>query len=916
MKCLHQPDLKITERQKRGPLSLFMNLLHRTRRGTAASGYMGGGKQMPKKRLTDTPDSAQHARDIFIEEMPFAYAYHQMLFNSLGKPIDYVFLAVNKAFELITSLKSEEIIGRRVTEVIPGIRDDPADWIGVYGDVVQKQQPSTFKQYDKHLNKWFNVYATSPIKDHFITLFMDFTKIVEEQKEQIALFSSLNDVILELDGDLTILRILMAPETPIPLPHDQLPANLDSLIGMNAIQFLEREGSDDFQKAIEQSRASGQKVMLYQHMLLNEQDAWYQLIIKSLCIEGRDRVIISIINVTEQRKLEIKLVENEALFKAVFNQAPIGISITNKDENLYSTVSAGMSVNQAYVDILGRTREELAKLHWTDITHPDDLAADSEQVSRLLAGQIDHYRMEKRYFKPDGSTIWVNFTASTLKNPVNQSNSYLCLLEDITQRKTLEQSLQESERSKSVLLSHLPGLAYRCLNDPQWTMKFVSDGCFALTGYYAQSLIDNRDLSYNDLIAPAYRAEVYEKWQQVITARGNFRLEYEIITAGGETKWVLEMGQPIFDAYGQLEALEGVVFDISEQKQREQQILFMSEHDETTRLYNLMFFDKLCRRHNLEHTYPLTVVQCDVDGLRLINNAFGIEEGNALLLRVATLLARSCGENNTLARTGDDDFSLLMPHTGVEAAENFIRRVTEDIDAENRREGVPYHISLSFGYGTRQTPAEEVGVMLKTAYGSLNNQKILNLRSSHSATLTSFMTALHARSEETEEHAQRLLELSALIGQELGLSQKSMSELALFSKLHDIGKIGISDTILKKPGPLTEAEWIIMRKHSEIGYQIALSLDDISHVAQDIMTHHERWDGSGYPQGLRGDAIPLPARILAIADAYDAMTQDRVYRKAMPKVSALNEIRNRAGTQFDPHIVQAFFRIVARGGLA
>ncbi len=869
---------------------------------------------MRKIRHINTACLAQRALQRFIDEMPYAFAYHRMLFDSFGKPVDYVFLSVNKAFEHTISLKGADVIGRRVTEVFPGIQNDSANWIGDFGEVVRTQQPKKFKKYGPLLNKWFSVYAMCPVKDHFATLFMDDTKIVEEQKEQLELLGALNDVIMELDEHYTILRLLMAPDTPIPLPREQIPANMDELIGMNAMRFLEREGTGDFQKALEQARVGGQKVMLYQHMLLNGQDAWYQLIISSLTLEGHLRYIISIINITEQKKLEIKLMQNEALFQAVFDQAPIGISVTSKDENLYSAVSAGSNVNQAYVDILGRPREELARLHWTDITYPDDLAADTAQVSRLLAGQIDRYRMEKRYFKPDGSTIWVNFTASTLRNPVNQSSSYLCLLEDITKRKTLEQSLQESERSKSVLLSHLPGLAYRCLNDPQWTMKFVSDGCFMLTGYEAESFVDNRDLCYNDLIAPAYRATVYEKWQQVIAARGSFRLEYEIITASGETKWVLEMGQPIFDAAGQLEALEGVVYDITDQKQREQQILFMSEHDETTKLYNLLYFDKVCRRHNLAHTYPLTAVQCDVDGLRLINNAFGIDEGNALLARVAALLARNCSDCDILARTGDDDFSLLMLKSGAEAAEAFIREAECGINAENSREGAPYHVSLSFGYSTRQSPDEEVGTMLKNAFSSLQNQKILNMRSSHSATLSSIMTALHARSEETEEHAQRLLALTAKIGRALDFSQKSMAELALFSKLHDIGKIGISDAILNKPGPLTEAEWVVMRTHSEIGCRIAKSLEDIAHVAGDILTHHERWDGSGYPQGLRAEAIPLPARILAVADAYDAMTQDRVYRKAMPREAALREIQSQAGKQFDPQIVQIFLAIVAREG--
>jgi len=854
----------------------------------------------------------ENTLDIILKDLPFAYAYHRMVYDDQGNPIDYVFVEVNRAFERMTALKGESVIGRSVTEVIPNIRDDPANWIGVYGGLVRNGEPLVFKQYAKPLAKWFNVYALSAEKDHFVTLFMDITKVVEEQNEQTELFSAMNDVILELDEDFRILRVLIAPDTPIPLPREQQPVKLEALIGMNAMQFLEREGSNAFINALNRAKDTNQKVIYYQHMQLNEQDAWYQLIVKSLAMQGKHRYIISIINITEQKMLEDQLMEKEALFQAVFEQAPIGISITKKDENLHAHISNGTNVNQAYVDILGRSREELSSLHWTDITHPDDLITDAEQLRQLLSGQVDHYRMEKRYFKPDGSTIWVNFMASTLRNPVNQSSSYLCLLEDITKRKILELSLRESERSKSVLLAHIPGLAYRCLNDPQWTMKFVSDGCLALTGYQAESLLDNRDMSYNDLIAPAYRATAYEKWQQVIAERGNFRLEYEIITANGEMKWVLEMGQPVFDSFGQLEALEGVVFDISEQKQREQQLLFMSEHDETTRLYNLMYFDKLCRRYNLEHTYPLSVVQCDVDGLRLINNAFGMDDGNALLVRIANLLAHNSMDNATLARTGDDDFSIIMPNTSVEAAEAFIRKVTSDIDAENVREVSLYHVSLSFGYATRQSPDEEIGVMLKSAFSSLHNQKILHVQSSHSATLSSIMTALHARSEETEEHAQRLLELTAKIGRELNLSQKSMAELALFAKLHDIGKIGISDAILNKPGPLTEAEWMVMRQHSEIGYRIALSLEDIAHVANDILSHHERWDGTGYPHGLQGEAIPLPARILGVADAYDAMTEDRVYRKAMSKEAALSEIRNQAGKQFDPSIVQIFSGIIAR----
>lgn len=844
-----------------------------------------------------------------IEELPFAYAYHRMVWGDNGAPEDYVFVEVNSAFEHMTALNRDDILGKRVTEVIPAIREDPADWIGVYGEVARSRKSVNFRQFSNGLGRWYNVYAFSPEPDHFATVFMDITQIVDEQNEQMELLGGLNDVILELDDDLKIRKVLMSPDTPVPLPSDRLPVNAEALIGLDANDFLGQAGSQEFLQAVERARQSHGKVLYFQPMKLNGQDVWYQLVINSTTIQNRRRFIVSIINVTEQKDLERRLIENEALFQTVFEQAPIGITITRKGPGPYASILDVSSVNQAYLDIMGRTREELHTLSWPAITHPDDLAADLSQLDRLQAGEIDHYRMEKRYIRPDGSVIWVNFSASTLQNEGNRDISHLCLLEDITQRKLLEQSLKESERSKSVLLSHLPGLAYRCRYDPQWTMQFVSDGCYALTGYKPESLLNNRDLSYNDLIAPEYRKLLYDEWKRVIAANGNFRYEYEIVTASGQRKWVLEMGQPVFDDAGRLEALEGVVFDIAEQKSREERIRFLSEHDEITQLNNLMYFDRACRNHNLLHTFPLAVVQCDVDGLRLINSAFGIEEGNRLLARVASLLQTYCPEGAVLARTGDDDFTLLMPGAGGEAAEAFIRSMTERIDADNECTEALYRTSLSFGYGLRQAPQDDISVMLRAAFNSLNNRKILNAQSSHSATLTSIMATLHARSEETEEHAQRLWELSEAMGLKMGLSQKIMAELALFSKLHDIGKIGISDAILNKPGKLTEEEWMVMKRHPEIGYQIARSLEDIAHVAEDILSHHERWDGLGYPRGLKGEQIPLAARILAVADAYDAMTKDRVYRKAMPREQALAEIWQNIGKQFDPEIAQLFLSL-------
>jgi HD-GYP domain-containing protein (c-di-GMP phosphodiesterase class II) len=166
------------------------------------------------------------------------------------------------------------------------------------------------------------------------------------------------------------------------------------------------------------------------------------------------------------------------------------------------------------------------------------------------------------------------------------------------------------------------------------------------------------------------------------------------------------------------------------------------------------------------------------------------------------------------------------------------------------------------------------------------------------------------RSHETEQHCERLAELSKKVGKALHLTQVELDNLVLLATLHDIGKIGIRDQILGKPGKLDEEEWREMKKHPEIGYRIAIASPELVSVADYIYSHHEHWDGSGYPEGLVGDKIPLLSRIINITDAYDAMTENRVYHQAMDPQMALAEIKKQSGTQFDPQIAEVFIRLM------
>ncbi len=343
---------------------------------------------------------------------------------------------------------------------------------------------------------------------------------------------------------------------------------------------------------------------------------------------------------------------------------------------------------------------------------------------------------------------------------------------------------------------------------------------------------------------------------------------------------------------------------------KNKEILFLSNHDFLTNLYNRIFFEAEKIRLDSARQLPISIIMGDINGLKLINDGFGHTKGDEMLIEIAKILKKCCREEDIVARIGGDEFGILLPGTDTQSAQLICKRI-EEACKEYLLNGETIFSSISVGYATKTNVIELIDDINRAAEENMYRKKLLESKSAHSSIIASIKTTMFEKSHETADHAERLVQLSNMIGVALSLNDQQLDELQLLATLHDIGKMSIGDNILSKNDKLNDEEWMEMKKHPAVGFRIAQATSELIPIANFILCHHERWDGKGYPQGLSTNAIPLLSRILSIVDAYDAMTFDRPYRLAMSKSEAIEEIKRNSGTQFDPSIAELFIKLIS-----
>jgi len=628
--------------------------------------------------------------------------------------------------------------------------------------------------------------------------------------------------------------------------------------------------------------------------------------------------------------------------------------------------TADLNLNITYISpsverFTGFTPQEYMRKSPEELFAPDSLAELMEILREEFAREKDPHSKRNRsrvieveHYNKGGYTDWAAIHASFIRDEETQEiTGLLGVTRDISERKKAEESLHYQlrvEKLISDISSHFVSLPAEKLNEGiNDALKlagefFEVDRCYVFqfsTGletrsmtheWCAEGIKPQKDILQDQPLAdlpwwtkklkaksPVRIPDVEDLPPEAAAEKAHFKeqqlrslicvpiiREDELIGALGfdsmRSKWYWT---------GEHETLLRVFAELIsgnlDRYRAFEEIYYMSYFDQLTGLYNRRFLAEEMKRLDSERLLPISMIVADLNGLKLVNDTYGHDVGDKMLSMAANIIKESCRKEDVIARWGGDEFVVLLPRTTEEQVKRICGRIKARC-GESYVEEVP--VSLALGVAVKDSEGTKLQNYLKTAEDEMYKQKLAESRSNRSAVVNTLLRALAEKSYESEGHVWRMQELAFRIGEKIGLPDSELNRLELLITLHDIGKIKIPEEILTKESPLTDEEWAVIKKHPETGFKIARSTEEFAHVAEEILAHHEHWDGSGYPQGLAGEDIPLLARITTLVDALDVMFNGRQYKKAMDKEEIIAELRRCAGRQFDPQLVDVLVEIL------
>jgi len=618
-----------------------------------------------------------------------------------------------------------------------------------------------------------------------------------------------------------------------------------------------------------------------------------------ITINGESVILSNILDISKRKQAELKLAHLHDLMRYIIEHNKSAIAVHDRNMRY-------IYVSQRYLDDYKiKDQNIIGKNHYEVFPDLPQKWRDVHQKS--LNGEISSAEVDS-YPRDDGTIDWTRWECRPWYEADGSIGGIIIYTEVITERKRLEIALAtENSLLRTTLISVGDGVIS---TDKQGRIVLFNRVAEKLTGW-SQSEAQGQAITEVFNISNEHTGEKRQSIaHQVLTSGVPCEIENNtiLIARNGTVRSIEDSASPIIQENGDIIGVVLVFRDATEKKKKLAEIEYLSYHDHLTGLYNRRHCDDEMRKYNLPETNPITLIMADINGLKLTNDAFGHQAGDVILTKVANILKRECRAEDIVSRVGGDEFAILLPKTDAEHADVLISRINQAIESE-KIENIT--LSVSIGYAVKNE-MDDINEVFRQAEDEMYRRKLSERSSMRSKTITIIMNTLYDKSSREMGHASRVSEICESIAVELGFDKNDVEQIKIAGLMHDIGKIGIDETILNCHGNLNQAEWLQIEKHPEIGYRILSSVNEFSIIANDVLCHHEKWDGTGYPRGLTGEQIPLHARIITIADAFDAMTSERSYCKTLSEDNAIHELCKFASCQFDPRIAKVFVEKVLK----